>query len=52
MRCHAGALLNNVRVNAPSNHGWTDSRLNHGVERERLRSAESSAALSESWCIA
>ena len=45
-------LLHNVRVNAPSNHGWTDRRLNQGVDRERLRSAESSAALSASWCIA
>jgi hypothetical protein len=51
-RSHADSLRHNVRVNAPSNHPLTERRLNHGVARERVRSAESSAALSDIWCIA
>ena len=51
-RRHAGSLLHNVRVNAPSNQLLAEKRLNQGVARERLRSAESNAPLSASWCIA
>jgi nitric oxide reductase activation protein len=51
-RVHADSLRHNVRVNTPSNHPLAERRLNHGVARDRVRSAESSAVLSDIWCIA